>query len=152
MILATLCYIQHDGHTLMLHRLKRMDDIHHGKWNGLGGKFEPGESPEECVIREVHEESGLEIRDPHLCGLLIFPAFKGEDWYVFVFTIQEFTGELKENEEGYLGWIPDTELESLPLWPSDHVFLPWIKQGIFFSAKFLYEGDEMVDYKVTFHQ
>lgn len=151
MILATLCYIHHDGHILMLHRLKRMDDIHHGKWNGLGGKFEPGESPEECVYREVREESGLTISNPHLCGLLIFPAFKGDDWYVFVFTASEFSGELKENEEGYLKWIPIAELESLPLWPSDHVFLPWIKEGRFFSAKFLYKGEEMADYQVTFH-
>jgi GPH family glycoside/pentoside/hexuronide:cation symporter len=97
MILATLCYIQHAGQTLMIHRIKRADDIHLGKWNGLGGKFEPGESPEECVIREVREESGLELRQPRLCGLLMFPGFKGNDWYVFVFTAREFSGELKEN-------------------------------------------------------
>ena len=102
MILATLCYLQHAGQTLMIHRVKRADDIHLGKWNGLGGKFEPGESPEECVIREVHEESGLELRQPRLCGLLTFTGFKGNDWYVFVFTASEFSGELKENEEGFL--------------------------------------------------
>ena len=151
MILATLCYIQHNGYTLMLHRTKRADDIHLGKWNGLGGKVESGESPEECVTREVREESGLEIRHPHLCGLLIFPAFKGNDWYVFVFTAQEFSGELQENGEGYLEWIPDAQLESLPLWPSDHIFLPWIRQGRFFSAKFEYAGDEMQNHTVTFH-
>jgi 8-oxo-dGTP diphosphatase len=150
-ILASLCYLQHNGHTLMLHRTKRADDIHAGKWNGLGGKFEPGESPEECVRREVHEESGLEIRHPHLRGLLMFPAFKGNDWYVFVFTAREFSGELQENEEGYLKWIPDAELESLPLWPSDHIFLPWIRQGRFFSARFVYAGNEMRDYNVAFH-
>ncbi len=150
MILATLCYIQHAGQTLMIHRIKRADDIHLGKWNGLGGKFEPGESPEECVIREVREESGLELRQPRLCGLLIFPGFKGNDWYVFVFTAHEFSGELMENEEGYLEWIPDERLESLPLWPSDHIFLPWIRGGKFFSAKFVYAGDEMIDHAVTF--
>ena len=143
MILATLCYLQHAGQTLMIHRIKRADDIHLGKWNGLGGKFEPGESPEECVIREVREESGLELRQPRLCGLLMFPGFKGNEWYVFVFTASEFSGELKENEEGYLEWIPDDRLESLPLWPSDHIFLPWIREGKFFSAKFVYDGDEM---------
>ena len=150
MILATLCYIQHAGQTLMIHRIKRANDIHLGKWNGLGGKFEPGESPEECVIREVREESGLELRQPRLCGLLIFPGFKGNDWYVFVFTAHEFSGELMENEEGYLEWIPDERLESLPLWPSDHIFLPWIRGGKFFSAKFVYAGDEMIDHAVTF--
>ena len=151
MILATLCYITHAGKTLMLHRTKRPGDIHAGKWNGLGGKFLPGESPEECVIREVREESGLEIVQPHLGGLLMFPGFKGEDWYVFVFTASEFTGEVRENEEGYLQWIYTDELESLPLWPSDHIFLPWIRAGIFFSAKFIYEGDEFISHTVTFH-
>ena len=151
MILATLCYIKHDNRTLMLHRIKRKDDIHMGKWNGLGGKFEPGESPEECVTREVREESGLEIVHPRLCGLLMFPAFKGNDWYVFVFTATEFSGELKENEEGFLKWIPDTELETLSLWPSDHIFLPWIREGKFFSAKFVYEGEEMKKRTVTFY-
>ena len=152
MILATLCYLQHDGSTLMLHRNKREDDIHHGKWNGLGGKFEAGESPEECICREVQEESGLKIRNPRLCGLLIFSGFKGDDWYVFVFTAQEFSGKLLENEEGYLKWIPDEELDSLPLWPSDHIFLPWIRQGKVFSAKFLYEGDKMQGHSVAFYQ
>lgn len=151
MILATLCYLQHAGQTIMIHRIKRSDDIHLGKWNGLGGKFEPGESPEECVIREVREESGLELRQPRLCGLLVFPAFKGDDWYVFVFTANEFSGELQENHEGYLEWIPDDRLGSLPLWPSDHIFLPWIRQGKFFSAKFVYEGNEIKDHTVTFY-
>ena len=151
MILATLCYLQRPGQTLMIHRIKRADDIHLGKWNGLGGKFEPGETPEECVIREVREESGLELREPRLCGLLMFPGFKGNDWYVFVFTAREFSGELRENHEGNLEWIPDAQLESLPLWPSDHIFLSWIRDGKFFSAKFVYEGDEMKDHSVTFY-
>jgi 8-oxo-dGTP diphosphatase len=151
MILATLCYLKRDRHTLMIHRIKRMDDIHAGKWNGLGGKFEPGESPEECVIREVREESGLTIVDPRLHGLLMFPGFKANDWYVFAFTAEEFSGEMKENEEGYLKWIPDSELESLPLWPSDHIFLPWLLEPRFFSAKFAYEGDEMKNWEVVFY-
>ena len=151
MILATLCYLKHAGRTLMLHRTKRPDDIHAGKWNGLGGKLEPGESPEECVIREVLEESGLEISHPRLRGLLMFPGFKGQDWYVFVFTATEFTGSLKENEEGFLQWVPDFDLESLPLWPSDHYFLPWIKDGKFFSAKFIYAGDNFLSHVVTFY-
>ncbi len=151
MILATLCYVKKDGQTLMLHRTKRPDDIHAGKWNGLGGKLEAGESPEECVIREVLEESGLQITGPQLKGLLMFPGFKGQDWYVFVFSAEEFSGRLKENEEGYLQWIPDPELEALPLWPSDHIFLPWIREGKFFSAKFIYEGDTFLRHSVTFY-
>ena len=94
MILATLCYIKRDGYTLMVHRNKKVNDIHKGKWNGLGGKFEAGETPEECVTREVFEESGLSIRDPKLCGLLMLPKFKGNDWYVFVFTATQFRGQL----------------------------------------------------------
>ena len=96
MILATLCYIKKDGRTLMVHRNKKPNDMHAGKWNGLGGKFEPGESPEECIIREVREESGLQIRNPKLHGLLMFPDFKGDDWYVFVFTSSEFDGRFDQ--------------------------------------------------------
>ena len=151
-ILATLCYLHHNGQTLMIHRVKRTDDIHSGKWNGLGGKFEPGESPEECVRREVREESGLEIQAPHLRGLLMFPGFKGDDWYVFVFTAEQFKGELtSENAEGYLQWVSDSQLESLPLWPSDHIFFPWLQEERFFSAKFVYAGDEMKGHKVIFY-
>ena len=133
------------------HRNKKVNDIHEGKWNGLGGKFEPGETPEECVIREVLEESGLSIHNPKLCGLLLFPKFKGNDWYVFVFTANEFTGELIDSPEGELKWIPDGQVLSLNLWASDHIFMPWIKEGKFFSAKFMYEGDEMSGYNVVFH-
>jgi 8-oxo-dGTP diphosphatase len=151
MILATLCYLHHENRTLMLHRVKKENDMHAGKWNGLGGKLESGETPEECVIREVREESGLTIRNPKLVGLLMFPNFKGADWYVFVFTATEFKGELIESSEGHLRWIPDAEVESLLLWESDHIFLPWIREGKFFSAKFVYEGDEMKGFEVVFH-
>jgi 8-oxo-dGTP diphosphatase len=95
------------------------------------GKFEPGESPEECVVREVREESGLEIVNPRLRGLVMFPGFKGDDWYVFVFTTQEFNSELKENGEGYLKWIPNEELESLPVWPSGHIFFQGCRRRSF---------------------
>jgi 8-oxo-dGTP diphosphatase len=151
MKLATLCYLHHEGATLMIHRIKRADDIHAGKWNGLGGKLEAGESPEECVRREVREESGLEIRTPRLHGVLTFAGFKGDDWYVFVYTVDDFRGELSENEEGFLRWVPDAELEALALWPSDHIFFTWLREGRFFSAKFVYAGDEMRSYEVAFH-
>lgn len=152
MTLATLCYIKHEGHTLMVYRNKKQNDIHAGKWNGLGGKFEAGESPEECVIREVHEESGLSIRNPHLHGLLMFPNFKGNDWYVFVFTATEFKGDLIDSPEGVLKWIRDDELTSLNLWESDHLFFPWIEGGKFFSAKFMFDGDKLQSHEVVFHE
>lgn len=151
MILATLCYIKHNRHTLMVYRNKKPNDIHEGKWNGLGGKFEPGESPEECVKREVWEESGLQIHNPKLHGLLMFPNFKENDWYVFVFTAREFEGELIDSPEGKLEWIPDEKLAALNLWASDRVFFPWLDSEGFFSAKFLYAGDQMKRYEVSFH-
>jgi len=154
MILATLCYVKRDSHTLMVHRNKKANDIHEGKWNGLGGKFEAGETPEECVIREIYEESGLSIQNPKLCGLLMFPKFKGDDWYVFVFTATEFSGGAEapiDSPEGKLEWIPDEKISELNLWASDHIFMPWIRDGKFFSAKFEYEGDTMRGYDVVFH-
>ena len=150
-ILATLCYVKREGYTLMVHRNRKPNDIHAGKWNGLGGKFEAGETPEECVIREVYEESGLSIAYPKLCGLISFPNFMGNDWYVFVFTAAEFRGELIESPEGNLEWIPDEKTSDLNLWESDHFFMPWIQEGKFFSAKFEYDGDKMRGYEVAFH-
>ena len=152
MILATLCYVKHAGKTLMVHRNKKPNDMHEGKWNGLGGKFEAGETPEMCIRREVQEEAGLLIQNPRLCGLLTFPNFKGNDWYVFVFTATEFGGELlPASPEGTLAWIEDDKLTSLNLWESDHIFLPWIQAGEFFSAKFDYAEEKMLGYEVTFH-
>jgi 8-oxo-dGTP diphosphatase len=151
MILATLCYVKRDGFTLMMFRNKKANDIHKDKWDGLGGKFEAGETPEECVRREILEESGLTIENPRLHGLLLFTNFKGNDWYVFVYTATEFSGELIDSREGTLEWIPDGKITSLHLWESDHIFLPWLKNGKFFSAKFEYDGDKMGDYSVVFH-
>jgi 8-oxo-dGTP diphosphatase len=136
----------------MVHRNKKPNDIHEGKWNGLGGKLEAGETPEECVQREVLEESGLLIQNPRLHGLLMFPRFKGNDWYVFVFTATEFSGELIDSPEGRLEWIRNERLTGLNLWESDHVFFPWIENGIFFSARFDYEGEVMKAHQVTFHE
>jgi 8-oxo-dGTP diphosphatase len=152
MILATLCYVQHEGKTLMVHRNKRPDDIHLGIYNGLGGKFEPGESPEECVVREVFEESNLRIV-PQLRGVMTFPQFaKGHDWYCFLYTAQRFTGELKtECPEGDLVWVPDEQLLELPLWPGDRIFLGWLKQPKFFSAKFRYENGQLLGHEVIFY-
>ena len=152
MKLATLCYVRQSGRTLMIHRVGRPDDIHLGKWNGLGGKFEAGESPEQCVTREVLEESGLRIQQPHYHGLLLFAGFKGDDWYVWLFSAEQFTGEMVNSSvEGHLQWIPDEELTSLNLWPSDLIFLPWLKTGKVFSARFQYTGDEMLGHEVAFY-
>ena len=152
MQLATLCYVRRGSQTLMLQRNKKVNDIHAGKWNGLGGKFEAGETPEDCVIREVFEESGLRIERPQLHGILTFPEFKdGEDWRVFVFSAQSTAGDCIESGEGTLQWIDTAELSALPLWEGDSYFLPWIAEGRFFSAKFVYVNKQLVSHDVTFH-
>lgn len=149
MILATLCYLKHDNKTLMLHRVKKENDIHQNKWNGLGGKFHAGETPEECVIREVEEESGFRIRDPALKGILTFPEFShGQDWYVFVFVSSDFKGEQIISSEGHLEWIDDDKLLQLPLWEGDKHFLEWIDKEVFFSGKFYYRNGKLTDHSM----
>ncbi len=152
MKLTTLCYLRRGGKTLMLHRVKKKNDVHEGKWNGLGGKMEPGETPEECVIREVREESGLVLRNPALRGVLTFPGFADEeDWYVFLFTGTDFEGELIESPEGHLQWVPNEEVPSLPLWEGDKIFLPWLEQPKFFSGKFVYKKGVLESHGVVFY-
>lgn len=152
MKLGTLCYVRKAGKTLMLFRNKKPKDFHEGKWNGLGGKLEMGETPEECVAREVWEESGLTIRDPILHGILTFPSFDEiDDWYVFVYSACHFSGELIDSPEGELAWIANADLLNLNLWAGDRIFLPWLEGDQFFSGKFIYKHGELVDHKVTFH-
>lgn len=152
MKLATLCYLKNGGKTLMIHRIKKENDMHQGKWNGLGGKLDPGETPEECVIREVREESGLAIVDPLLKGFLTFPGFANdEDWYAFVFLARKFKGHLIDSKEGVLRWINDEELLSLDLWEGDLIFLPWLERPGFFSGKFVYQDGQLKDYSVLFY-
>ncbi len=136
----------------MLLRNKKQEDIHAGKWNGLGGKLLPGETPEECVIREVYEESGLMISEPSLRGILTFPEFSyGEDWYVFVFVANQFKGSLTDSEEGQLEWIKNEDLLDLNLWPGDYYFLRALKSGIFFSGKFTYKNKMLIDHHMVSH-
>jgi 8-oxo-dGTP diphosphatase len=156
MKLATLCYVRDgthaQGQTLMLHRIKKANDMHAGKWNGLGGKLEPGETPEECAIREVLEESGLRMIDPVLRGIITFPQFsKGEDWYTFIFVATKFTGELIDSTEGVLAWVENDKLFELNLWPGDRIFLRWLDDQRFFSAKFVYHAGELTKYEVVFY-
>ena len=152
MKLATLCYVRNQGKTLMIHRTKKENDIHRGKWNGLGGKFETGETPEECAYREILEESGLTATRLSLKGLLTFPAFaKNEDWYAFVFVVDQFEGEIITSPEGELEWIENEELLELELWEGDRYFLPWLDRSGFFSGKFIYQDGRFVDYEVEFY-
>ena len=133
----------------MLHKARGYQK---GKWNGLGGKLEPHESPEQALRREVFEESGLHIEAAELRGFITFPDFDGEDdWYAFVYTVSDFSGELASSDEGELRWVPDDELLKLNLWAGDRVFMPWLKSPQIFSAIFRYEQGEFVDHKVVFY-
>ena len=152
MKLATLCYVRRDGKTLMVHRIKKTNDIHAGKWNGLGGKLENGETPEECAIREIYEESGLVVNSLTWKGLITFPGFANdEDWYAFIFLIEDFNGNLIESPEGTLSWIDNQGVLELNLWEGDRIFLPWLDRPEFFSAKFTYKDNKFVNYSVTFY-
>jgi len=154
MKLATLCYVQDkkSKSTLMIHRVKRENDYHHGKWNGLGGKFEPGESPEECAVREVKEESGLNAKSIKMKGFITFPLFDGvEDWHVFLFVIDDYDGEQIDSNEGNLEWIPNEKLTEINLWEGDKYFIPWLFEDKFFSAKFVYEDGKYISHTVHFY-
>jgi len=154
MKLATLCYVmdKQSNCTLMIYRNKKANDYHQGKWNGLGGKFNPGESPEECAIREIEEESGLKVSSVKMMGFITFPLFDGkDDWYVFLFTAHEFQGKLIDSPEGQLEWIPNNGLTEINLWEGDKIFIPWLFGDRFFSAKFNYQNGKFVDYTVEFY-
>ena len=154
MKLATLCYITNKktDSTLMIHRVKKENDYHLGKWNGLGGKFEQGESPEECAIREIKEESGLAVNNITMKGFITFPMFDGkEDWYVFLFVSDKYEGKLIDSKEGNLAWIPNEKLMEINLWDGDKIFIPWLFKDKFFSAKFNYKNGEFIDYEVNFY-
>lgn len=152
MKIGTLCYIKKDNKTLMLHRVKKENDIHEGKWIGLGGKVENGESPEECIVREVKEESGLDISAPILRGILTFPSFKNnEDWYVFLYICKAFTGQIEECNEGILQWVNDNEVMNLNMWEGDKIFLKCLEKDKVFSGKFVYENNELIDHEILFH-
>ncbi len=155
MILSSLLYLERPGETLMLHKARGHQA---GKWNGLGGKFEPGETPEQCTRREALEESGLEVGRLELRGFLTFPLFDGsDDWYVFVFTSSDFKGEVTSSGEGELAWVANDKLLELNLHEGDRVFLPWLQEGEvrgrgLFSGRFLYEGGVFRGYEVVWYE
>ncbi|MEE9429624.1 MAG: 8-oxo-dGTP diphosphatase [Melioribacteraceae bacterium] len=152
MKLATLCYIIDGDKTLMLYRNKKENDYHEGKWNGLGGKLEQGETPEECAIREVYEESGFVVSEPEMKGLITFPMFDGvDDWYVWAFVFKKFKGKQIDSPEGTLEWIENKKLTELNLWDGDKIFIPWLFQDKCFSAKFIYEDGEFISHEVNFY-
>ncbi len=146
-MLSTVCYIEKEGKYLMLHRTKKQNDINKEKWLGIGGKFEDKESPEECTIREVKEETGLTLNSVKLRGILTFINTICETEYIYIFTSNDFTGKLIECGEGDLQWVEKEKVTSLNLWEGDKIFIEKIKEdGPFFTIKNIYEGDTLLSY------
>ena len=146
MILSTLCYIENpQGEYLMLHRVKKENDANHDKWIGIGGKFEDGESPEECVLRETREETGLMLTDYRYRGLVTFVSDRWETEYMHLFTATAWQGEVRTCDEGVLEWIGKDRLAALPQWEGDRIFLRLLRQNApFFSLKLRYDGEKLV--------
>ena len=142
---TTLCYIENErGDYLMLHRVKKENDCNRDKWIGVGGKFEDGESPEECVLRETLEETGLTLTDWRYRGIVTFVSDRLETEYMHLFTATGWTGRLHECDEGVLEWVSREQFRGLPQWEGDRIFLRLIEEDApFFSLKLRYEGEHL---------
>ena len=144
--MTTLCYIETEDSYLMLHRVSKKNDVNKDKWIGVGGHFEEGESPEECLLREVREETGLTLTSWRFRGIVTFTQEDYGTEYMCLYTADGFEGEIRECEEGVLEWIKKDELLKLNLWKGDLIFLKLLKDDMpFFSLKLSYRGDELVD-------
>ena len=143
---TTLCHIEKDGKYLMLHRIKKENDLNHDKWVGIGGKFEDGESPEQCNRRETLEETGLTLNSARYCGIVTFVSDKWETEYMHIFVSTDFSGTLRECDEGVLEWVDKAEIYNLPLWEGDKIFLRLIENQNtpFFSLRLEYMGERLV--------
>lgn len=143
---TTLCHIESDGKYLMLHRIKKKNDLNQDKWVGIGGKFEDKESPEEANAREVLEETGLTLNNCRYCGIVTFVSDIWETEYMHIFHSDSFLGEIKECDEGELCWVEKEKLYSLPIWEGDKIFLKLIEENVpFFSLKLEYEGESLIN-------
>ena len=144
---TTLCYVEKKDSYLMLYRNKKQNDMNGGKYIGIGGHLEHGETPMECIIREAYEETGLKLKNPRLRGLISF-VIDEMDEYTFLYTCDEFEGELLECQEGELHWVEKAQLHTLPLWEGDMEFLPLLEtEEEFFSLKLVYKKDKLVEVK-----
>ena len=142
---TSLCYIERDGCYLMLHRTKKVNDENHDKWIGVGGKFEEGESPEECMLREVQEETGLTLTAWRYRGIVTFVSDEWGGEYMHLFTADGYAGQIRSCDEGELEWIEKQRLLSLPIWEGDKIFLRLLdSEQPFFSLKLCYEGERLV--------
>ena len=143
---TSLCYIERNGRYLMLHRVKKEHDENRDKWIGIGGKFEQAESPEDCVLREVREETGLRLTQYRYCGIITFVSDRWQTEYMHLFHATGFTGALRECDEGQLEWIAIDRLLALPQWAGDRIFLDLMQKNVpFFSLKLRYEGETLAE-------
>ena len=151
--MTTLCYVEKDDSYLMLHRVSKKNDVNKDKWIGIGGHFEEGESPEECLLREAMEETGLKLTSWHFRGIVTFVTDKWPIEYMCLYTADGFegnvcdeNGNMKSCDEGVLAWVKKSELEKLSLWEGDKIFLKLLAQDVpFFSLKLIYEGDKLLE-------
>ncbi len=146
MINSSLIYIKKDGKYLMLHRVKKKNDLNHDKWLGIGGKFEERESPEDCARRECFEETGLTLGKMNYRGIITF-VYGDITEFMHLFTSEDFTGKIKNCDEGRLEWVDIKEVYNLPIWEGDKIFLKLIEDDNqpFFSLKLVYDGDDLVE-------
>lgn len=155
--LATICYIDNGKELLLLHRNKKANDVHEGKWISVGGKLEPGETPDECARREIFEETNLRVTEMDFKGIITFPEFTlGHDWYTYVFKVTAFEGKLisdEDSREGTLAWIPYDKVLEMPTWEGDYEIFKWILEDVpFFSAKFRYDSQQkLIEKAVQFY-
>ena len=146
---TTLVHIEKDGKWLMMHRTKKVNDENHDKWIGIGGKFNDGESPYECAVRETFEETGLTLLLAKLRGIVTFVSDEWGTEYMFVYTSDDFKGELKECDEGSLEWIKKEDTLNLPIWEGDRLFLKMlIDDAPFFEIKLVYRGEKLVRHEI----
>ena len=146
MIHSTLCYITRGDEVLMLHRVKKKNDVNKDKWIGIGGKFEDQESPDECLLREAMEETGLRLTSWRCRGVVTFLSDTWEGEYMYLFTADGFEGMLKECDEGELQWVPRAFLDELPKWEGDKIFLELLWQNApFFLLTLRYQGDTLLE-------
>ena len=147
---TTLCYIEQDDHYLMLHRIKKKNDMNQDKWLGIGGKLEAGESPEDCLLREVKEETGLILKKYAYRGFITFVSKQWGTEYMHLFTATEYEGEIKDCDEGNLEWVLKSEIEQLNLWEGDKIFFRLLEENLgFFTLKLCYDEDKLVFHEVS---
>jgi len=143
---TTLCYIEKEDSYLMMHRVKKVNDINKDKWVGVGGHFEEGESPEECLLREVYEETGLTLRNFRLRGIVTFSTDVYPTEYMFLYTADAYDGEIAECNEGNLEWVKKSDVYDLPIWEGDKLFFRLLEEEVpVFSLKLRYEDDKLVE-------